>query len=544
MVDDGAAAFVNARLRGYVAPQRGRRREAARPRSRPVQFPFTTVPHPSSFFQQIPMDRATVVAVLDGLPSSADDLAALSRAADWLEVRADRIDDVDVSWLRAHFDGKLLYSLGSDCNVSRRARLAAAARDYDFVDLDTCDLVPHVLNGIPAEKRVISCRRCPADLAHLTDRLRIMSSVPARLYRIETPALKSGDEIAPLALLKNAGRRDVTAFGTGPVGLWSRIVAPWLGAPFVFGSAEADDVAQGLPSVDRLVGSFGFPDLPPIEALFGMIGDPVLHSYSPRIHNTAFRTMGYPALYVPFHVTDFPEFWRNVIANGAIEALGFSVDALSVVSPYKAVALDAAHSKSDIVGRAGSTNFFRRGESGEWIADTTDADGVLLTLRDRGVQFSRKRVAVIGCGGSGRAMAAALDQAGARVTLVNRGIERGALATRLLHLPYVPLRDFSGENYSIVVNATPVGRDSEETSFPVERLKRDTVVVDLVYRDGPTSLIRRTQGPGRVTIDGWDMLVTQAREQFRLMTGDEMPKGLARQVLGFSESQAVLGDVS
>jgi 3-dehydroquinate dehydratase / shikimate dehydrogenase len=73
----------------------------------------------------------------------------------------------------------------------------------------------------------------------------------------------------------------------------------------------------------------------------------------------------------------------------------------------------------------------------------------------------------------------------------------------------------------------------------VQRLRRDAVVVDLVYRETPTPLISRTCGPGRITIDGWDMLMAQARHQFELMTGMEMPEELIRQTLGFAPTAAL-----
>jgi 3-dehydroquinate dehydratase/shikimate dehydrogenase len=458
---------------------------------------------------------ATVVAVLDTPPPSGESLRAAAQHAGWIEVRI----EADPAWLRAHFPGKLLYARGGGA-----AHLIAAARDYDFVDLAPDDCTPGVLAAIPPQQRVISasCRGAAEALA-----------IPARLYRFTVPAHRSGDELEPLRLLRTLARNDVTAYATGPIGTWSRILAPWLGAPFVF---------EPLEGVGRLVTSFCFADLPPIEELFGMVGCPVLHSYSPRIHNSAFRAEGRKALYLPFHVEDFDGFRTNILESRAIEQLGFSLNALSIVSPYKAVALGAARAHSPMVARAGSTNFFRRGDDGGWTAATTDADGVLLTLRDRGVQCRNKRVAVIGCGGSGRAMAAALHQAGARVTIVNRGLEHGRFARDLLGLPFVPLREFSCEGFSIVVNATPVGRDSDDISFPIDRLPRDAVIIDLVYRDDPTALIARTRGPGRITIDGWDMLVTQAVRQYELMTGDEIPERLARQALGFYEAAAVAGD--
>jgi 3-dehydroquinate dehydratase/shikimate dehydrogenase len=493
--------------------------------------------------------RSTVViaASLDRLPANGEELAGMAGAAHRLHVRADLIGDLDVAWLRSHFRGELVYTLRSraaggadDGAGERRNRLRRAAAEYDFVTLEPGDLVPSLLARIPESKRIVAASFGAVDAATLLDALRHLSATPARLYELTSAARHPGDELAAPAMLRAAGRRDVTAWATGLSGIWTRIVAPWLGAPVVYGRAgELDDAAEGLLTVARLVETYGFPDLPPVEQLFGMVGSPILHSLSPRIHNAAFRALGRPALYLPFHVGEerFGDFWTNVVDSGATDALGLPLRALSVVSPHKAVAVRATTERSAIVQRADSTNFVHRNGTG-WIAETTDADGVLLTLRQRGVPCRNRRVAVIGCGGSGRSMAAALQSAGADVTLVNRGLDRGSLAVRLLNLPFTPLRGFSPKPFSIVINATPVGREEEELPFALDDLRRDAVVLDLVYRDRPTQLVMRTRGPGRVTIDGWDMLVTQAMRQFELMTGSEMPDGLARQTLGFEEAAA------
>ncbi|MBV9497303.1 MAG: type I 3-dehydroquinate dehydratase, partial [Acidobacteria bacterium] len=366
------------------------------------------------------MRQTTLVAVLDHAARPADVLEAAGDAQ-WLELRADASSDFDPDWLRGRFRGLLLYSLHGH-GPSRERRLLRAAEHFDLIDLGVADLSPEILAAIPPGKRVISADLANASLAELRHAAAGMTQIPARLYRLTTRAPHSGDELAPLQLLRELQRDDVTAFATGPTGLWTRIVAPHLGARVVFGSASGDDALSGAPSVQRLVDAFGFPSLPDITEIYGMAGDPVRHSLSPRIHNTAYRALGKSALYVPFHAPDFDLFWNRIVLSGAIEKLGFALKGLSVVSPHKTAALGAARYQSSIVQRAQSTNLFHRAADGEWFAESTDADGVMLTLRERGIHPHKRRVAVIGCGGSGRAMAAALHDAGADVTLVNRGM--------------------------------------------------------------------------------------------------------------------------
>jgi 3-dehydroquinate dehydratase/shikimate dehydrogenase len=320
--------------------------------------------------------------------------------------------------------------------------------------------------------------------------------------------------------------------------MWTRVVAPLIGAPVVFASFDGDVADDGVPTVEQLVVDYGFPQLREVREIFGIAGDPVYSSLSPRLHNAAFRALDRPALYVPFHVPHFAEFWSSIVESGALEAAGLPIGALCVVSPHKQIALKATSSRTSIVQRAQSTNFFVR-EGNEWTADTTDPAGIILALRERGVDPAGHKAAVVGCGGSGRAVAAALQQAGADVTLVNRGFDRGSLAVHLLRLPFMPLAGFPAERFSLVVNATPCGRNGE-CPFALDRLRDDAVVVDLVYGNAPTPLVEHMRANGQIAIDGKDILITQAMSQFRLMTGQEMPDDVVLQVLGRARASAAV----
>jgi len=408
--------------------------------------------------------------------------------------------------------------------------------DSDLVKLDPRDLVPRVLKRVPAERRVIVDRSVAADVDELQSRAALLAQTPAKLYVLAPRARTHAEAVAVVTALHRLQRRDVLMFAEGAIGMWTRVVAPLLGAPVVFAAIGGDVADDGVPTVEQLEVDYGLPRLRAARELFGIAGDPVYSSLSPRLHNAAFRALDRPALYVPFHVPHFAEFWSSVVESGALEAVGLPIGALCVVSPHKQIALKATGSRTSIVQRAQSTNFFVR-EGGEWTADTTDPAGIIVALRERGVDPAGHKAAVVGCGGSGRAVAAALQQAGADVTLVNRGFDRGSLAVHLLRLPFMPLAGFPAERFSLVVNATPCGRNGE-CPFALERLREDAVVVDLVYGNAPTPLVEHTRANGRIAVDGKDILITQAMSQFRLMTGQEMPDEVVFQVLGRTRASA------
>ncbi|HEV3469641.1 MAG TPA: type I 3-dehydroquinate dehydratase [Pyrinomonadaceae bacterium] len=489
------------------------------------------------------MKKATLIATLAAPPSAeGTELSALPDTVGWLEVRSDLLGDLDPDWLRSRFRGRLLYALRSSAEGGdfagplrqRHERLMKAARGYDLVELEAeRDSTADVLAEIPAHKRLLSWHGDDCDLPSLKNRFGRLAACPAALYRLVTKAAKGSGELAVLSLLRSLGRADTLAYSTGPLGFWTRLVAPHLGAPVVIGSVPDGRSAPAEPSINRLIEDYGLPLLAPLEGLYGIVGNPVFHSLSPRLHNAAYRALDHPALFVPFQVDSFTEFWHEVVRGGVLESVGVPIKGLTVASPHKETALATAMTASRMARRAESANILVQ-DDGAWKADTTDPEVVFTAQREHGVQTERKRAAVIGCGGAGRAIAAALDLNGAGVTMVNRGAERGRYAARLLDLPYTPLSTFSAGGFDLVVNATPVGRDDGEVPFDLETLGAEGVVIDLVYGSAPTPLVAGAGRNGRVVIDGREVLLAQVLRQFRMMTGREMPESLAREKLGLA----------
>jgi 3-dehydroquinate dehydratase/shikimate dehydrogenase len=488
--------------------------------------------------------RATLVASLTE-PAGAGLLGSLAGEADVLEVRADLVERTDPESIRAEFPGRLLYTLRSRAEggafsnspADRRPRLLAAATRFDLVDLEAeRDLEPELLAAIPAERRLVSWHGRPARAAELGRRLERMTAVGARHYKLVPAADSVAAAVAPLKLLGSLRRDDVTSFASGAAGAWSRIVAPHLGSPLVFGAAQGRPASAGQPSIATLRRDYGLPRLDDARVLNGVVGSPVVHSLSPRLHNGLYRELGIEALYVPFHVDGFGSFWLDFVEAEPTAALGVPLGGFSVTSPHKGIALAVAGASSPLADRIGAANTLVR-RRGVWEAEATDAEGVTLPLVARRFDPRGVRAAVVGVGGAGASAAVGLRHAGAEVALFNRGIEHAALVGRRLGLPYAATAGFDPGRFDLVVNATPLGRlDEDPLPFDVERLRDGSVVIDMVYRaggrvGGRTALAAAAGRRGLTVVDGREILLFQAGLQFRMMTGREFPLESARRLL-------------
>src|ERR1044072_4293208 len=126
------------------------------------------------------MAHASLIATLLDSPSlDGADLAALPESVEWLEVRADRVGDIDPEWLRDHFKGRLLYAFRNEdgAALNRSERLKTAAQFYDRIEFEVeTDAAEELLGVVPVEKRLLSWYGRVSDLSELNDRFNHVSS--------------------------------------------------------------------------------------------------------------------------------------------------------------------------------------------------------------------------------------------------------------------------------------------------------------------------------------------------------------------------------
>jgi shikimate dehydrogenase len=252
--------------------------------------------------------------------------------------------------------------------------------------------------------------------------------------------------------------------------------------------------------------------------VFGLIGNPVGHSLSPPMHEAGYRELGIDARYVTFEPD--PDDVAGAV-EGA-EALGIA--GLNVTIPFKQDVLSVVE-PDDLAARIGAVNTIDFSTSPP-TGYNTDAVGVRRSFEHHGVTIEGKEAVLVGAGGAGRAIAFALADAGASVSIANRTEQRahdlaGEVSGASGHgLDAVPeLLDGA----DLLVNATSVGMEEDRSPVPAEALHADLVVLDAVYEPLETRLLREAEAAGATTIDGAWMLLYQGVEAFERWTGESAP---------------------
>ena len=257
-----------------------------------------------------------------------------------------------------------------------------------------------------------------------------------------------------------------------------------------------------------------------------MIGDPVRHSLSPRIHNAAFDALDLDWVYVALPVPA----GRGAEAVAAVDLLG--IDGLSVTMPHKAAVASAVERRTAVVEALGVSNCLHRDEHGRLVAHSTDGDGFVRSLLvDDGIELDGARVVVVGTGGAARSITEAVGRAGAAgIVVLSRSAERASGVAALAEQARPVMVDDGGsevESADVVVNATPVGMSGgpDPTGLPVpaDLLGPHQVVVDIVYEPRTTPLLTAAAERGATTVNGLGMLVHQAAISFELWTGVDAP---------------------
>ena len=447
--------------------------------------------------------------------------------ADLVEVRLDGVDRPDAAaaldgrrrpvivtcrpvWEGGKFEGP---------EEARRQLLTdAIAAGAEFVDVESrASFAAEIVRlrrgrGVVASTHVFggSVPDVPAALAAL-------HSTGAEVVKLAYEARSLSDTLplfqwARCAASRAAEDASHVLIAMGPAGVATRVLAARLGNRWTY---AGDGVAPGQIPLARLTGEFHFRRVRPDADLYGVVGNPVMHSLSPAMHNAGFAHRSLNAVYVPLEASDAADFVRF--------ARAMHLRGASVTAPFKVAMMDHVDHVDALAAEVGAMNTLHQ-KQGQWIGSNTDVHGFVTPLKGR-MKLKGTRAVVLGAGGAARAVAVALKREGASVRIcARRPTEARDVATLagIKHGEYPP----APGTWDVLVNATPAGSRPGDAS-PMEGVALDgEIVFDLIYTPSETPLIAQARAAGCWTIGGIEMLIGQAERQFEIWTGAPPPLDL------------------
>ena len=465
------------------------------------------------------------------LEGNAELVRANRAYIDIAELRVDLIDEKEqerASLFPSMVDIPVILTLrrvqdGGRCSLSERHRrqILLSALDGGFAYVDIEEDVKRNEVESAARERGVKIIRSFHDFDGMPE------DIYSRIYRLS----ERGD-IAKAAVTPHSISDVLTLFrisdelkgvdkiiiGMGDWGIPTRILYRRVGSLLTFASAS-DAVAPGQITARDLKTLYHADEVSDKTAIYGIIGNPVMHSTSPQIHNPGFRAINYDAIYLPFQVDSVRSFFSL--------AEYLHMHGFSVTIPHKTSVLMFLGNISREVKQIGSCNTVIR-VPGMWKGMNTDYYGFLAPIL-KDIESGRVRSAlVIGAGGASKAIVWALRNRGVKVTILNRTLSRAADIAALNLCEFDTLenaRKYEGQ-VDMVVQTTSVGLYPDFDLNPIEgfRFTGREIVYDIIYKPRMTKLLSEAQKAGCTLHYGEEMLLEQGKLQFELFTGYHYPR--------------------
>ena len=243
---------------------------------------------------------------------------------------------------------------------------------------------------------------------------------------------------------------------------------------------------------------------------YGIIGYPLTHSFSRQYFTEKIEREGIAdAVYDSFPLKTIEEFPALLKKNPLLKGL-------SVTIPYKEEVLEFVNHQSAEVKQIGAANCIRI-RNGELSAYNTDITGFERSFT-KNLRPHHKKAMVLGTGGSSKAVQYVLDKLGIEFLVVSRN-ENPALI-------FIQYKEITGDiirEYNIIINSTPLGMSpAEHTSpdIPYSLLTAGHYLFDLVYNPAKTLFLQKGEGQGATVENGYEMLIIQAEENWRIWNED------------------------
>jgi 3-dehydroquinate dehydratase / shikimate dehydrogenase len=352
----------------------------------------------------------------------------------------------------------------------------------------------------------------------LEETLEEMVALPADFYKIVTTATTLHDNVVMMKFLeKNSDRHSLVGLCMGEQGIISRVLGVRAGSAFTFAAVSEDEkTAPGQVTAQELRSTYRIEQVDPATRVYAVAGDPVAHSLSPAIMNTALRRETVNGVYLALHAKTLKDLL------GCVKDI--PIHGLSITMPYKEAIISHLDNTDAHTTKIGACNTVVRAQDGKLYGFNTDAAGVVRPLQQR-ISLEQAKILVLGAGGAARAAVYGLKERGAEVYILNRTLGPAQKLARSARARLVKRADLKKLAFDVIINATSVGMGNTKESPLNENEIKARYVFDMVYDPPETRLMKMAKAAGAEVIPGIEMFVQQAARQFEIWTGKPAPLG-------------------
>ena len=247
---------------------------------------------------------------------------------------------------------------------------------------------------------------------------------------------------------------------------------------------------------------------------FTVIGNPINHSLSPKLHQWIFNQLNINAKYSKslVNLEDLPNIINKLTKN--------ELDGVNVTLPYKENIIKYLDEINPRAKSIGSVNCIMR-VNNKIIGNNTDWFGFSQFIKIRSIRINKKEIIIIGAGGVSRAIIFSLIQNGAKkIRLFNRTLLNGKKLENGIITAY-PLENINKfiKNDSIIINCTSVGMNKDQIPLSEKLIQSKQTIIDTIYNPYKTKLLEKGQDVGANTYNGLDMFIFQGITSLELWFG-------------------------
>lgn len=359
------------------------------------------------------------------------------------------------------------------------------------------------------------------------------------VVKIVTWAKKPEDNLQVLRLIPYARKyqQEIIALSMGDKGRISRMTALLLGNFLSFAtlpegaqSAPGQLTVSEMKQINKLLKNDEQQHVQPVSSEsprqlknYILLGNPVGHSLSPLMHNTALRALDMESHYNAFCVYD---------PAAAIQAIrGMDIRGASVTIPFKSAVMEYLDDISADALQIGAVNTIINND-GLLTGFNTDWIGLTATLKEA-MSIKGKKFVIIGAGGTARAAVYGILKEGGFPVVANRTAENSKKLALEFNCPYYSLGEIGKIKADCLINTTPVGMypDIDKSPVSISALAGYKYVMDVIYNPLKTKLLSEASLWGCHVLSGLDMFVHQGAEQIKVWTGKDPDRALMKKVV-------------